>query len=65
MHKNAEFGIDKAIHFIFNSYAISKGANDWNSCLCHACEGGNMEIVNLMIKKGAICWSGGLFRACQ
>ena len=32
---------------------IEKGANNWNSGLNGACQGGRLEIVNLMIKKGA------------
>src|SRR5438552_15666355 len=32
---------------------ISKGANEWDSGLYWACEGGNMELVELMISKGA------------
>ena len=32
---------------------IDKGANDWNGGLYHACYRGNIDIVNLMIEKGA------------
>jgi ankyrin repeat protein len=33
--------------------------------LSGACEGGNIEIVNLMIKKGADDWDDGLDYACD
>jgi len=37
---------------------ISKGANDWNYGLYGACYGGHMELVKLMISKGATrCYS--------
>ena len=32
---------------------ISKGANSWNLALEKACHGGHLEIVKLMITKGA------------
>ena len=37
-----------------------KGANWWNTGLRAACEGGNMEIAKMMIKKGAYDWNGAL-----
>ena len=33
--------------------AIEKGATDWNWGLWGACGGGHLELVNLMIEKGA------------
>jgi len=36
---------------------------DWNSGLCGACYNGNMDIVNLMIKKGATDWTSALLYA--
>ena len=30
----------------------------------NACEGGHMDIVQLMIQKGADDWNGGLWKAC-
>ena len=43
----------------------SNGVMDWNRGLCRACEGGNMEIVKLMIEKGANAWDRGLIWACD
>ena len=40
-------------------------ANDWNGGLYGACEGGHMNIVNLMIEKGANYWNHGLYGACH
>jgi len=37
----------------------------WGNGLCCACEGGNLDIIKLMIEKGAHCWNLGLFRACK
>ncbi len=37
----------------------------WNLGLYHACQGGHMPIVGLMISKGANDWNFGLYRACQ
>ena len=33
--------------------------------LCNACRGGHINIVKMMIKKGATTWNNGLFGACQ
>ena len=42
--------------------------DEWNAnydCgMVHACEGGNMDIVKLMIEKGANSWNDGLVSAC-
>jgi ankyrin repeat protein len=38
---------------------------DWNDGLYDACRGGQLEIVNLMIKKGANDWNLGLEYACE
>ncbi len=35
------------------NYFIEKGANDWNYGLRGACLGGNLDIVNTLIEKGA------------
>ena len=42
-----------------------KGAYDWNGGLFGACEGGNKEVIELMIEKGANNWNEGLFGACE
>ena len=36
----------------------------WNGGLYWACENGYIDIVKLMIEKGAKDWNGGLWRAC-
>jgi len=33
--------------------------------LYFACQGGNMDIVNMMIQKGANDWNWGLWQACK
>jgi hypothetical protein len=38
---------------------------DWNDGLNYACQDGQLEIVNLMIVKGANEWNIGLFNACR
>lgn len=44
---------------------ISEDAvDDWNSALDVACEGGHIELVDLMIFKGANDWNRGLGAAC-
>ena len=42
-------------------YSVSK----WNWGLFGACQGGNRELAELMIEKGANDWNGGLFGACR
>ena len=37
----------------------------WNYGLYGACQGGHMDIVNLMIEKGADRWNSGLVYACS
>ncbi len=37
----------------------------WDYGLHGACVGGHMDIVKLMMEKGAHCWNFGLFRACK
>ncbi len=37
---------------------------DWNDVLYGACKGGHMNIVKLMIEKGAYEWDWGLYGAC-
>ncbi|MFB5622743.1 MAG: hypothetical protein ACE5RH_01995, partial [Nitrosarchaeum sp.] len=39
--------------------------DDWNWGLEGACKGGNIDIVKLMIKKGAYDWDSGLYGACE
>jgi hypothetical protein len=36
-----------------------------NKALCNACCGGNMDIVNFCIAKGADDWDWGLYGACR
>ena len=38
---------------------------DWNYGLYGACKGGHIEIIKLMIKKGATRLDGGLYSACE
>ncbi len=40
------------------------GYPDWNDGLYYACEGGHMDIVELMIERGATNWNDGLHNAC-
>ncbi len=39
--------------------------DDWNWGLCGACRGGHMDIVKLMIERGATDWNYGLYGACK
>jgi hypothetical protein len=41
------------------------GKFDWNWGMWNACQNGNIEIVNLMISKGADSWNIGLNYACE
>ena len=48
---------------------IKKGAKEWDDGYWHmglkyACKGGDIDIVNLMIEKGANDWDQGLHNAC-
>jgi len=46
------------------NYFIKKGANNWNYILSVACQGGHLDLVNMMIQKGAnVNW--GLAGACK
>ncbi len=38
--------------------------NDWNKAFKGACFGGHLNIVKLMIERGANEWNNGLFEAC-
>lgn len=42
-----------------------KRTQDWNSGLYGACEGGHMDLVELMISKGANEWHGAMGSACH
>ena len=45
---------------------ISSGVNsNWNDGFFEACLSGNIEIVHLLIQKGAYIWDLGLFGACS
>ena len=51
-----------------NIFTILKNKNNnlnWNDGLFEACRGGHLNIVNLMIEKGADNWNHGLRGACQ
>ncbi len=39
--------------------------DDWNWGLRGACEGGHMDMVELMIERGATNWNYGLYGACR
>jgi len=41
------------MHVMVVILMIQKGVNNWNWGLRYACEGGHMEIVELLIQKGA------------
>jgi len=51
--------LDVRVHW--NWYSLSK----WNYGLVKACECGNIDLVNLMIEKGADDWDMGLIGACR
>ncbi len=46
---------------------IEKGATywGWDYGLCGACQGGHLDLVNLMIENGARRWNLGLMGACR
>lgn len=54
---------DKVLSII-NNGITNWGNGFWNEGMAYACEGGNKEIVELMIKKGANYWNLGMSRAC-
>src|SRR5579872_6609560 len=39
--------------------------NDFHYGFSEACEGGHIDIINLMIEKGVTDWNYGLARACK
>ncbi len=52
--------------FYGNYERISTLKNDyWDDGLRGACRGGHMDIVKLMIEKGATDWNNGLYYACR
>ena len=55
--------IDLIINKVTQVYK-TKDVLDWNWGLYGACSGGNIEIVKLMIEKGANKWNWGLSGAC-
>ena len=53
-------------NFIHINFAIKlKKFDNWNLGLYYACKGGHLDIVNLMIEKGAKHWNYGLQGACE
>ena len=54
--------VKKTIENLSNKY---KDKIDWDDGLWGACEGGNIDIVNLMIYYGADNWENGLWGSCE
>ncbi len=44
---------------------MNKNVKFWNDMMYEACQGGYLEIVKLMIEKGANNWNWGLYGACR
>ena len=55
----------KIVDFILEHCQHKVEIIDWNACLMTACEGGDPELVHLMISRGANNWNDGLFYACR
>jgi len=71
MYRACKGGSRRLVDLIINEIYSRKSERldhlerNWNKGLSGACKGGNIELVNLMIAKGANNWNLGLRSACK
>ncbi len=61
-NNNLEYGCKN--NLIISIVKIINMNLDWNYGLYYACFGGYINLVKLIIEKGAYCWNNGLYNAC-